>query len=542
MANQQANIIVSATDRFSGVLINAAARLGDLNKRMSKVGQVSQAFGLVGEQMAPRWEKVTTAFSGTKSAGQWMAGLTATVGGAGAALVGLAKSSADAIDKIGDLSGKFQINSEALQVYSEFVKEDGGSIEDAAASIGKLKKSMNEAMHGGKEQAAAFAGVGISLAELKQMKPEQVMERMAAAFKGSDKDMAKQAVLLELMGKGGEVMMGAMNRGADAYKQKLAEMREDGRIASEDQKETADKFSNAWQRVTGVFEGLKNALGLDLAKVLLPIIENVRRWAVANRELIQGRFAEFLKHLPALLDDVWLVTQAVWKGFSFLADVVKVIGHTLGMTNTVILGAAIAFAALIVSLASASSAVFGFLRAGWALLGPWGQIAAVVIWFASVVYSNWDSIVGYVESAWNRIKDVFEVGFFDGLIQVWLEQWQALANGILGVIKSIPLVSELPAIKNIKAFTFATDRAESLKYGGRSSHDNAESVRLGNYAAQANPAPMTAADAARTQKTEVGGLLRVEINAEGRPRVTEVKKAGPAMDIDVMSGLSMVGS
>lgn len=37
MANQQANIVISATDRFSGVLINAAVRLEALNKQTAKV-------------------------------------------------------------------------------------------------------------------------------------------------------------------------------------------------------------------------------------------------------------------------------------------------------------------------------------------------------------------------------------------------------------------------------------------------------------------------------------------------------------------------
>lgn len=528
MANQQATIIVSAVDRFSGVLVNAAVRLEALNKRINKVSQVSQAFGLVGEQLAPRWAKVTTALSGMRHAAQWMVGVSAAVGGAGAALVGLAKSAADAVDKVGDLSGKFQINSEALQVYSEFVKEDGGSMEDAAAAIGKLKRAMNEALHGGKEQAAAFAGVGISLADLKRMKPEEVMQRMAGAFKGSNQDLAKQAVLLELMGKGGEVMMGAMNRGAEAYQEKLTEMREEGRIYSEEQKTMADKFSNAWQRATGVFEGLKNILGLDLAQALLPVIEGFRGWAIANREVIRAGFADFLKHLPGLMRDVWAVAQAVWQVFSWLAAVVKVVAHSFGMTNTVIAGAVLAFAPLLVAIVNSTMALAGMFRAVMTLIGPWGWLAAAVIWFASVVYTNWDTIVGYVESAWGRIKAVFDVGFFDGLIQVWLEGWQALANGILGVIKSIPLISEIPAVKNFKAFSFASERAESLTNGGAAS------------SAQAGPS-MTAAQAA-SQRTEVGGKLRIQIDSEGRAKVTELRKpAGSPMDLDVNAGLAMMG-
>lgn len=49
---------------------------------------------------------------------------------------------------------------------------------------GKLQKAMNEALQGGKKQAAAFHGVGISLEQLKVMKPDQVILRMADAFKG----------------------------------------------------------------------------------------------------------------------------------------------------------------------------------------------------------------------------------------------------------------------------------------------------------------------------------------------------------------------
>lgn len=530
MANQQANIVINATDRASQVLAGIAGRFEKVNRSMASFGKrtgldnVTAGLKMVNEQMgglAGTWGRF-------KSAGQWSAALLAGVAGVGVALGRLALSSVDAADKVGDLAERYQISAESLQLAGALVEESGGSMEDAAASIGKLKKAMNEAIHGGKEQAAAFAGVGLSINELKRMRPEQVMERMADAFKGSEKDMAKQAVLLELMGKNGTVMMSAMNQGGQAWRDKLAEMRADGRIFSQEQLATADAFDKAWKRATGAFEGVKNMLGLDLAESLLPLVEAARNWAVANREVIKSGFSDFLKHLPSMLETVWQVLKAVWNVTEALAGAFKWLGHTIGMQNAVwlVLGGAIAaplamFGLLIAKVGILTVSLGSSLVAGMTALGP------VMASFALAMKGTALSAVTSLTTALPALQAGL-AGTAAILGKVAVVGAAAFAGWQIGTLLNDKVIN--PGVQKLTG-----DKNASL---GGWVYD-----KLHPEDSPAAPAPrMTAAQAAQAQRQDIRNIVTLKIDAEGRPRVTEMKSGSPQTELDVMSGLSMAGA
>jgi hypothetical protein len=334
------------------------------------------------------------------------------------------------------------------------------------------------------------------------------------------------------MGKNGQVMMGTFNRGADGIKDKFAEMRADGRLFSDDQLKQADQFDKVWRRLMGTIDGLKTMLGLRLAEKLQPMFENIQKWTVANRALIESKFDKFLEKLPQIISIGVEMFKGLWGVAQTVMGVFKSLNSVFGPTITTLLLLSGLMAPVILAAGSLAWAVGGLgvklgmlawqflpavttgLRAVWAVMmaNPIGLIIAAVVGLGLIIYSNWDSIVAYVSGAWERIKSVFSINFFQGLIQTWLEAWQALANGILGIIKTLLPDALMPeAMRNFK-FTFAADRANN----------------------------MTAAQAA-ANKTEVGGTLKIQI--EGAPaKVTEVKSAGNAMDIDVSSGLAMMGA
>jgi hypothetical protein len=531
MGTQQTKteLVIAAIDKASVTidaiglkLTNVIKPVGDLH---SALGRLYDSTGL---------GKVKSAVGSLSKSLVGLGAATVGIGGVYAGSIGailhFGVAAAEAADTVGDLAEKYQINAQHLQVFGELAKEDGGTMEDAAAAMGKLKKAMGLAMAGGKEQAQAFAGVGISVAELKGMKPEEVMTRMADAFKGSNKDIAKQAVLLELMGKSGEIMMGTMNRGAAGISEKYDQMSADGRLFSDQQLSQADSFDKMWKRLQGTFDGVRNFLGLKLAERLQPMFENIQKWTVANRGLIESKFDAFLEKLPAIIEigvqlftGLWQVAQKVGAVFKSMNSAFGPTVSTLIMLAGFMAPVLVAFGQLGLSLGmvAAKLAIFAWsmlpaamagLQALWGVMlaNPIGLVVAAVIGLGVIIYKNWDNIVEYVSSAWDRIKGVFDVGFFSGIIQVWLEAWQGLANGILGIIKTILPDKLMPdALKNFN-FSFASDRASN----------------------------MTAAQAAEG-KTEVGGTLKIQL--EGAPaKVTELKRAGNAMDIDVSAGLAMM--
>lgn len=527
-ANGKAEIVITAVDKATATLNQISNRLeaATLPARnlSAALGKLYNATGLGAVKSAVGG--LTSSIAGLAAASVGIGGVYAgTIG----SLLSFANHAADAADKIGDLSARYQVHAHTIQVYGGLVEEAGGSTEDAAAAMGKLRKAMNEAVHGGAEQVAAFNGIGISMEKLKKMSPEEVMQQMADAFKGSNKEGEKNAVLLELMGKNGSIFMDVMNKGSAAYQQRLEEMRADGSLLTEEQLQQADDYDKSWRRLQRTLEGVKTALGLKLAHALESTVQWMQKWVVIHREAIDKKFEEFLKKLPSLLEaaaqmlqGLWSVAQAVGSVFKMVNSVFGGTGAALllvgGIMSPVILAAgqlafAVGKALWIVGNFTRIIPIVGTLLRGLFaifLANPIGLLITAVTTLAYVIYQNWDNITAYVGEAWERIKSVFSVGFFDGLFQLWLEGWQAFGNAIVGIIKTLTPDFLMPdSLKNFK-FTFATEHAQNVT-----------------------------TQAAQAQQQNIKNTVRLEIDSEGRPRVKELSAGSDNTTIDVMSGLNM---
>ena len=570
MSQQQSKteIVIAAVDKATSTLSAIGAKMDAMTR---PAADLSKAFGKLYDSTG--LGGVKKAVGGLKDSMLGLGGAVIGIGGVYAGSVGAiiawGNHAAEAAHKIKDLSARYQLDSQMLQVYGTMIEETGGNIEDAAAALGKLKKNMNEAMHGGKEQAAAFAGVGISLEQLKKMSPEQVLQKMADAFKGSEKDMAKQAVLLELMGKNGTVFMEVLNKGADAARQRYGEMREDGAMLSQEQLKQAEEYESVWKRLQRTLNGIGITLGLKFATAIQPLISTMQQLMVANREIIDQKFDEFLKRIPDIIEvgtmmfkGLWGVVKLVGGAFKSLNGVMGPTGTTLlmlsGVMSPVILSALSLFMSLgkVAWIIANVTGIIPALTAGFSALwvvmmaNPIIAIGAAIVAAAVAIYVYWDPIVefmtkawakiseaasacwdlvaGVVSIAWDKIKSIFDPNFFSSLIQGWLQSWQELGNGIKNVIKSAIPDSLIPdSVKNFK-MSVATDYLTKITGGTPSASSSVQGTT-------------TAAAAAQTQKQDIKNTIKIQIDSEGRPTVKELAAGSTNTRIDVSAGLAMAG-
>ena len=570
MSQQQSKteIVIAAVDKATATLSAIGAKMDAMTR---PAADLSKAFGKLYD--ATGIGGVKKAVGGLKDSmmglGAAMVGIGGVYSGSVAAIVMFGNHAAEQGSKIADLAGRYQVGTQMLQVYGSMVADTGGTIEDAAAALGKLKKNMNEAMHGGKEQAAAFAGIGISLEQLKKMSPEQVLEKMSDAFKGSEKDMAKQAVLLELMGKNGTVFMETLNKGADAARQRYREMQEDGAVLTQEQLKQAKQYDDSWKRLQRTIDGVKNFLGIKLATALESTVQGMQRWIVANRELIEQRFDAFLNKLPAILETgkevltgLWEVVEKVSGAFKKMNSVLGPTGTTLLMLSGLISPIIAAALSLFMSLGKVAwiianvTGIIPALSAGFSALwvvimaNPFVAIGVAIVAAAVLIYKYWDPIVefmtevwskiseaasacwdlvaGVVSIAWEKIKSIFDANFFSGLIQGWLQSWQELGNGIKSIIKSAIPDSLIPdSVKNFK-MSVATDYLTKITGGTPSASSSVQGTT-------------TAAAAAQTQKQDIKNTIKIQIDSEGRPTVKELAAGSTNTQIDVSAGLAMAG-
>lgn len=367
----------------------------------------------------------------------------------------------------------------------KYVSEQAGvGVEMLEGAMGKLNLNMGKAAAGKSQDVSAlFKRLGIDMRDANGHIKDgvDVLPQLADAFE-RNKDPAVQARMgMALFGKKWQEIAPMLMQGGAGIAETLERMNRFKGVMSDEDVEGARQFAKSMRDLDFVTKGFQMTIAKNLAPVIKPLIDDFASWAVANKQLISAKVSEMAKDLAR-----WIKTidfKSVISGVEdFIAGIGKFIDFVGGGKNALIALIVFMNAGAIMALVDLGGAVIrlaGFLggplmgavRAVWAVMvaNPIGVLIAAVVGLAVIVYQNWDNIVAYVSAAWDRIKLVFDAGFFDGIIQVWLEAWQGLANGILGIIKTILPDKLMPdALKNFN-FSFATDRATRI--GGAGSAD-----------------------------------------------------------------------
>ena len=189
-----------------------------------------------------------------------------------------------------------------------------------------------------------------------------------------------------------------------------------GLVMSEEQVAAAVEFTDTWDQVWSMLEGVKNTIGLGLLPVLTDLLVRVRDWYTANRELIASKLEQWLDVVVAGIESLVRMAKA--------ADAVVV--AVFGGWEPVLWGVAAAVVAVGAGAAAlAGLQVWGALQAIFASvaaigLATFGQIVAVVAAVAAgvvLLYLVIDDLITYFQggdSALGRFLDTFRAS--DGVL------------------------------------------------------------------------------------------------------------------------------
>lgn len=454
----RAEIVITALDKASAVINRIADRMDALGTK-SNVGKAWDRL-----QETAGFEKVSGALSKIGGNLKAIAGFGSVAAGA---IAGVFSTAVNAVDDFGDsmanagIKGKQLVEISALRDY---LGQFGVSAEDSSAAMLKLTGNMSSAVAGNKEAQAAFAATGISMADLKSKTPVDVLMKMMDVFSQSDKSGAKLKVLQALAGKSSVKMAEGLSQGVEKFEEYKQQAK--AALLTEKDFEDAGNAADAMTRITGLIGRAAQKMAAVAAPKLQAFLD---RREAGLLELIpklvdwMDRFVDSLDEdkVMGFFDDVGDVVSGVASAFRWLSD------NTSATTRVVML-LGVVFAPTIAALFSIGTVALPLVIAGMKALGAAALANPVVLVIAAIaagvylIYKNWDGIVDYFSGVWSRIKAVFEVNFFDGLIQLYLESWQALGNGIIGVIKNIPLIRDLDIVKNMSQLDFATKRAAAV--------------------------------------------------------------------------------
>ena len=95
------------------------------------------------------------------------------------------------------------ISAQTLAGLHDVVKEAGGDFDAVSVGISKMLKSQQDAIDGSKKQIDGFHRLGIEVADLKNLTPEELFFRLADGFQHVGSSAEKNTAAVEIFGRGG---------------------------------------------------------------------------------------------------------------------------------------------------------------------------------------------------------------------------------------------------------------------------------------------------------------------------------------------------
>lgn len=243
--------------------------------------------------------------------------------GAGAAVFGLAKSTADYGDKIQDTAMAVGITTEELQTMGHAAQLSGASLEEVGDSMRFLARSLLAAQEGTGAQADAFKQLGVRAVDSrgKIRNSTEVFNELSDVFAKMPAGAEKTALSMEIFGRAGSKMIPLLNAGSKGISAMRQEAIDLGIVLDDTALQAGSDFNDAFDRMKAVFGGLKNSVGAAVIPALTKLIDMLREIVVANFDIIKQNLTKVFNGLVKVIQYTTTFIGFLAGGFRRLSDI-----------------------------------------------------------------------------------------------------------------------------------------------------------------------------------------------------------------------------
>ena len=338
------NFTLTASDAASTKLALLKAKIEGLTAPVdaikAKFAGMSQAMNLGGVSTALTNLKAQFAQSATMVG----AGGLIAAGGVMAMTMAMVRNTIATTDNLGklqDLHERYKIGTDMLQVYKAMGAEAGVEVESLAKAHGFLAQKLADAARGDKGAIAKLKGVGIDKVDLNKS-VESVFAEIADVFKKSTKssdDILKIDFAKDIFGKAGIDIIPILEKGPEAFKKALEDLKSTGRLFSAEQVRAADDSGDAWTRAKGIMQGLKDQIGLSTLPMLDALSGAVEKaFTGPGREKLVQIFTQLGDKLAILLPQMIDKLPQVADSIANITGKVLAFGNLVGWENLMLGG------------------------------------------------------------------------------------------------------------------------------------------------------------------------------------------------------------
>jgi phage-related protein len=244
--------------------------------------------------------------------------------GASAAVFGLAKSTANYADTINDTAQAVGLTNTELQTLGHAAQMSGSSMEEAADGIRFLSRALVAAKEGTGSQADAFQKLGVRAvdAQGKVRNANVVFNELADGFAKMPAGAEKTTMAMELFGRSGTKMIQVLNNGSSGIQAMRQEAISLGLVLDDASIKAGTDFNDAFDRMLGVFNGLKNVVGAAVLPSLTKLVDLLREIVVSNFDIIKQNLTRVFIGLVKAIQYATTFIGFLGSAFRRVSDVV----------------------------------------------------------------------------------------------------------------------------------------------------------------------------------------------------------------------------
>lgn len=256
-------------------------------------GSFAAEFAKISTQAKQAGDRIRSAMSGIQGAaaalgvGLSVAGFTAFIKGA-----------IDAADKLNDLSKATGVSATTLGGIGFAAQQAGADLDGVGKAFGKLNLNIADALAGNSEAIETFRKLELSVAELRNLKGEEVLVRLANTFASFEDDANKAAGANAIFGKSYQSILPLLDEGGESLRKNIGYFERYSGVTG-DLVQKSDQFNDALTKL----QLLNRAFANQLAAALLPSLQRLVEYLVEGKEKSGGfreaaaGIAESLKYL-----------------------------------------------------------------------------------------------------------------------------------------------------------------------------------------------------------------------------------------------------
>jgi hypothetical protein len=208
-------------------------------------------------------------------------------------LVALAKNFADAGGAVDDMAQRTGMSAEAVSSLGYAAKLSGTDIGTLEKGVRKMQMGIADAAAGVPGAADKFAALGLSVADLQKMSPDEQFIAIADKLSLIQDPALKSAAAMEYFGKAGADLVPMLSGGAEEIRKLQQDAADLGQTMSGEDAAAAAKLGDVFDRLLGVIGGLQTRIGSALAPLLtavgeriISVVSSVSKFIGENQELI----------------------------------------------------------------------------------------------------------------------------------------------------------------------------------------------------------------------------------------------------------------